>query len=65
MSKDSVPNIRFNVCKILTKMYKICDNGNAAKDIDNVLKTLLTDEDRDVRHFAKVGLAEIAGEQVQ
>ena len=66
MGKDSVPNIRFNVCKSLAKMCAMCKgNMKAVGDIEGVMKGMLEDEDRDVRHFAKVGLGEIGGIEVQ
>jgi len=51
MSKDNVPNVRFNVAKALSSFGPKC--ANSMHSITQTLNKLVEDSDRDVRHFAK------------
>ena len=57
MSKDPVPNIRFNVAKVLQKLISQVDSSTVAKDIKPTLQTLHEDGDKDVKYFAAEALA--------
>jgi len=56
MSKDKVPNIRFNVCKTLQALGQILDSNTVQTTIIPALFNLLEDKDRDVRYYASVAL---------
>ena len=48
MANDRVPNVRFNVAKLLKKM----GSGPDYSEIKSILDGLVGDEDGDVRYYA-------------
>mmetsp|Transcript_15064 Transcript_15064/g.35892 ORF Transcript_15064/g.35892 Transcript_15064/m.35892 type:complete len:105 (-) Transcript_15064:1139-1453(-) len=55
-SKDRVPNIRFNVAKLMEKVAPIVDGTVVQQTIRPCLLDLADDQDADVRFFAKRAL---------
>ena len=49
MAGDKVPNVRFNVAKLLKKM----STGSNSGEIREILDSLVGDEDGDVRYYAR------------
>lgn len=62
MSTDIVPNIRFNVAKELGRIGSSCGSSDVDLLIIPVLKVLEEDDDRDVRHYARVAIRSLQGE---
>ncbi|XWS64330.1 hypothetical protein CRYUN_Cryun06bG0177200 [Craigia yunnanensis] len=58
-SKDRVPNIKFNVAKILQSLVPIVDQSVVEKTIRPCLVELSEDPDVDARYFANLGLQSI------
>jgi len=52
MSKDHVPNIRFNVAKCFENVKETLDADIVKKDVIPCLSTMQSDEDEDVRYFS-------------
>ena len=50
---DPVPNVRFNVAKILLSIYPQVPKRVAANEILTSLRNLVKDTDSDVKFFAK------------
>ena len=59
VTKDTVPNVRFNAAKTLEKMYAVLKGTESSADIVEVLSTLQNDPDRDVRFFSSESLGKI------
>ncbi len=60
LSKDSIPNVRFNVAKALETLantLKSQNNAALVEQIKPVLTKLKEDTDTDVRYFAQRALA--------
>ncbi|MBA0806472.1 hypothetical protein Gohar_005923 [Gossypium harknessii] len=55
-SKDRVPNIKFNVAKVLQSLIPIVDQSVVEKTIRPCLVELSEDPDVDVRYFATQAL---------
>ena len=55
-TNDKVPNVRIKACKVLTNVVTIVDADITRDHIKPVLSDLLGDKDRDVAHFADVGM---------
>ena len=51
-SEDKVPNIKFNVAKMLKQLIPLVDNSVWNEVIKPCLLSLSEDEDVDVRYFA-------------
>nr|BAD94039.1 phosphoprotein phosphatase 2A regulatory subunit A [Arabidopsis thaliana] len=60
-SKDRVPNIKFNVAKLLQSLIPIVDQSVVDKTIRQCLVDLSEDPDVDVRYFANQALNSIDG----
>ncbi|CAH8358477.1 unnamed protein product [Eruca vesicaria subsp. sativa] len=60
-SKDRVPNIKFNVAKLLQSLIPIVDQSVVDKTIRQCLVDLSEDPDVDVRYFANQALHSING----
>jgi len=56
LSKDRVPNIKFNVAKVLQSLIPIVDQSVVEKTIRPCLGELAEDPDVDVRYFANEAL---------
>lgn len=56
-AKDKVPNIKFNVAKMLEKLIPLVDASVVEHTIKPCLLELNEDPDADVRFFAKQALA--------
>lgn len=56
MSKDRVPNVRFNVAKCLLEISKRCEKSTVDSTIKPVLQTLSADTDHDVKYYAAESL---------
>ena len=52
---NSVPNLRFTSCRILTNLRSLLPEKVKSKAIEQMTQ-LLKDEDRDVRYYAAQGL---------
>ncbi|CAN7050108.1 unnamed protein product [Brassica rapa subsp. trilocularis] len=63
-SKDRVPNIKFNVAKLLQSLIPIVDQSVVDKTIRQCLVDLSEDPDVDVRYFANQALQSINGAAV-
>eukprot|EP01095_Lingulamoeba_sp_RSL-Kostka_P017418 TRINITY_DN9023_c0_g1_i1.p1 TRINITY_DN9023_c0_g1~~TRINITY_DN9023_c0_g1_i1.p1 ORF type:complete len:585 (+),score=188.29 TRINITY_DN9023_c0_g1_i1:120-1874(+) len=63
MASDPVPNIRFNVAKILNTVSKYVDPEVTEKDIIPTLQQLLEDKDKDVQYFANESIQIITNAQ--
>merc|ERR1712002_577721 len=57
LSKDKVPNVRFNVCKCMEKVGLQVDGSTVQNDVKPMLKKLQADTDPDVKFFADQALA--------
>ena len=55
-SKDRVPNIRFNVAKLMEKVAPIVDGAVVEQTIRPCLRELSEDKDGDVRFYAQRAL---------
>ena len=49
--KDKIPNVRFYTIKLIEKIFKNLDTTSKSK-LEGSIKTLLSDEDPDVKYFA-------------
>ena len=49
--KDKIPNVRFYTIKLIEKIYKNLDTTSKSK-LEGSIKSLLSDEDPDVKYFA-------------
>ncbi|MCH91720.1 serine/threonine-protein phosphatase 2A 65 kDa regulatory subunit A beta [Trifolium medium] len=58
-SKDRVPNIKFNVAKVLESIFPIVDQSVVEKTIRPCLVELSEDPDVDVRYFSSQALQAI------
>jgi len=56
-SKDKVPNIKFNVAKMLKQLIPLVDNSVWSEVIKPCLLHLCEDGDVDVRYFARQALS--------
>jgi len=56
LSKDPVPNIRFNVAKVLRVVVPLIGKELADSRVRPILKDLAEDEDVDVKYFANIAL---------
>ena len=52
-----VPNIRFNVAKMLQRLLSLVEPHVAEQQIKPCLQQLMEDSDMDVKYYAKVALA--------
>ncbi len=55
-SQDKVPNIKFNVAKMLKQLIPLVDTSILVETIKPCLLTLSEDTDTDVRYFARQAL---------
>lgn len=49
--KDKIPNVRFYTIKLIEKIYKNLDSSSKTK-LETSIKSLMSDEDPDVKYFA-------------
>ncbi|KAL0814485.1 hypothetical protein Bca101_070928 [Brassica carinata] len=63
-SKDRVPNVKFNVAKLLQSLIPLVDQSVVEKTIRQCLVDLSEDPDVDVRYFANQALRSIDGAAV-
>jgi len=56
LSKDPVPNIRFNVAKVLRVVIPLVGKDVTESRVKPILRTLTEDEDIDVKYFANLAL---------
>lgn len=52
-----VPNVRFNVAKMLQRLLTLVEPHVAEQDIKPCLQQLMADSDVDVKYYAKLALA--------
>lgn len=52
-----VPNVRFNVAKMLQRLLSLVEPHVAEQQIKPCLQQLVEDSDMDVKYYAKVALA--------
>lgn len=53
LSSAQVPNIRFNVAKVVIDVAKVCGPSVFDQQISPILSLLMDDQDRDVRFYAE------------
>ena len=56
LSRDTVPNIRFNVAKTLHHLIPLLDNNTVQSQVRPCLQKLNEDTDKDVKYFADQAL---------
>lgn len=59
MARDSVPNIRFSVAKVLKELIPTMDASVVASQVKPCLQSLATDSDLDVQYYAGQALSVI------
>jgi serine/threonine-protein phosphatase 2A regulatory subunit A len=57
LSKDGVPNVRFNVAKALGRLVPKVERATIVSMIRPCLDVLVRDTDQDVRYYANKALA--------
>ena len=55
-SKDEIPNVKFNVAKVLKEISHLLDRSVIDQSVKTVLVELKEDEDVDVQYYASVAL---------
>ncbi len=63
-AKDRVPNVKFNVAKVLERVAPLVDNSVVQQTIKPCLSELCDDPDADVQFFARQALHACDGMQV-
>lgn len=63
-AKDRVPNVKFNVAKVLQRVAPLVDNSVVQQTIKPCLSELCEDADVDVQFFARQALHACDGMQV-